>query len=108
MLTYRNLSQRIAELEQSLNNSKADLRSLPGYYFMEQVDRLAGLNPFLDETELTQALVDAINDRDEPMTYSDIEEVFMHSGLSYNSNHIEACNPDTSESVRQQTIWYKE
>lgn len=101
--TWIQLNSELFDAETTVLNLRADIGSNPSDYFMRAV--MTRDNLFADHTAL---LVEEINNRDEPMLYKDIREVFELSGLEFTEKDVLACNPDTQEAVDEQIRFYRE
>ncbi len=106
MLTYRNMMGEIENLRFALRRAEAELQNLPGYWYMHNVE--AKITGFESENEVLNMLIDEINQRDEPMSHSEIREIFEHTGMAYKESHVLACNPDSEETINEQIQHYRE
>ena len=102
--TWIQLNKELFDAEAIVMNLKSELRSHPSDSWMRTV-MIRDNRMFADHTAL---LVEEINNRDYPMTYRDIKEVFELSGLEFTEKDVLACNPDTQEAVDEEIRFYRE
>lgn len=71
-------------------------------------DILAIINSSDLFTPEADQLVSLILDRDEPASRAEIAMAFKLSGFDYSESHIDACNPDSPETIQRQVNYYRE
>lgn len=91
--------------EHTMNAVKVlrELESIPNYQDIRAV--ILSSDYFTPQSE---QLTKLLNERDEPMTYLQIKDVFIASGVEYKESDILACNPDSQEQVNEQIAYYRE
>lgn len=98
-MNYKNLNQKIDVASNELMLLKSKLANLPGSFYIEAAFNKADI--FTTDSEVTVLLANELCDRDYPMTYEDLKEVFEASGLPYHDGHIQSCRPDSHECKRE-------
>lgn len=103
MKTFKQLKNELTNAQNLVAELNAKLRQLPGYIFIEAVNNQLAYNLLDSPADL---LVSEINDRDEPMNRAEIQAVFEASGFEFDQRHIDACNADSDEVIREQAAYY--
>lgn len=99
--TFAELNNEIRKAEQALNK----LKNSRLWYYSLVNDAFAIYNNTIGISE-AQCLVNILKDRDAPMSKDTIIEIFQFSGFDYNDNHIDQCQPDSLEVIKEQYNYY--
>lgn len=100
---FEQLQYEIEQARSALNSLINEQQRSSGFVFINYI-----FNNGDYFTPLADQLVESLNDRDEPMSFNDIKEVFDFSGFKYTEEHILACNPDSQETIDEQIRHYRE
>lgn len=101
-MTVLQMLQKRNELQEQLTQLRFKLDAIP---CIDDILTVADSSDFF--TPLADQLVKLISDRDEPMTYVEIDAVFKASGFEYSEKHVLACSPDSQETVNEQAAYYR-
>jgi predicted double-glycine peptidase len=101
--TFGQLQIEIMNAETALNSLRqAQLHGAGSAFINYVVNNEDYFKPMADQ------LVETINDRDEPMSFEDIKDIFDFSGFDYTEEHILACRPDSQKTINEQLAYYRE
>ena len=102
-VTYVQLLAQVQEYKAEVASLESKHSSLPGSEFIKgALMRCSPLNSY------AHALIHELTQRDEPMLRAEIEEVFKVSGFEYEQSDVDACYPDSQETVNKQIAYYRE
>lgn len=96
-MTYHTLVKQIEALQLTKLNLQSQLEALPGLVFIRSA--IAKASIFDNEKELVQYLIEEICQRDEPMTFDYIKQIFEATGWTYTDQDVQSCNPESYEFV---------
>ena len=94
---------KINEVKSQLTKLECELAALPGSSLIREVfnRNILGIDSDAD------LLVASLRDRDWAMTVNDIKVVFDASGFIYEKRHIDACEPESDETVREYILQHQ-
>ncbi len=93
----------IQQKQDEVNRLKQKMHSVP---FWQEIVHVAERFPAFGRD--AEALAQALTERDEPMGRPDIRAVFVASGFEFTEADVDAANPDSEETIREQLAYYRE
>lgn len=105
MSKFTDLLAKKAKIESQMTRVNSDLHSLPGYHFLQAASNRYEHDLFVS---FVDALIHEISQRDEPLTRAEIRDIFDASGYVYDMCHVDACNPDSVDTVSEQAKYYRD
>lgn len=100
-MTILELLNKKRELEENLHEINNQLCKTEGLPYVENALYNA------ESVDLASSLANEINQRDYPMTREKIRNIFQTSGFVFNETHIDLCNPDSEERVKEEIEYFR-
>lgn len=107
-MSYKILLREKQILQDKLAKLNSEISNIQGLVFIQRAVAAVQEDFFATETFAEAlALVTELTQRDNPMTYQEIANVFAASGYEYHTAHILACEPDSKETIEENAAWNK-